>query len=479
MRFSSSLVTLTLGLACTVVGKSVESALPIAPDTQTNSTSQTNGDAGDLYGKSILASRAAYKWRRENAGQWSEKNLRSTLCDKDLKPTSWDKPVLSWSKKSPTSPKNYLPRIKAVNPRSTKVDDWLKNFYAGSYDWLKNFYGGSSSGEKSESKHDDESRTTIVTALYSGPEEESHTSIETYLRRLNRLVDTGQPMLVYCEPSLKPKIASMREEDKDFQIVTEFETIWDVPTNKDQKGNFNVEQWNMFWSFKPASHKNYPDEGFNFAFFSAVYNAKAYFLWHAVNQNRIRSDTWMWVDAGLLGFAGEDDGTVDEDLWKPLQKDFIDPTKVKNAVEIVGDGVVMSLYPDWSSHPPANFNNPCWDPSQKTATWQCVHFLSGLVLGTSVAMLDFAVKYMQTFDEMDANGLYVGREEVVLPFLAARYPEFIWYTALLPTRSVPEEIKFMRVPGLAITWSGWPKEYIWPGQAAPRDPIKEVFCDQR
>lgn len=41
-------------------------------------------------------------------------------------------------------------------------------------------------------------------------------------------------------------------------------------------------------------------------------------------------------------------------------------------------------------------------------------------------MLNYSVRFMQTVDDLDANNRYSGREEFVIAFLAARYPNTIF-----------------------------------------------------
>jgi hypothetical protein len=85
-------------------------------------------------------------------------------------------------------------------------------------------------------------------------------------------------------------------------------------------------------------------------------------------------------------------------------------------------------------------------------------------------MLEFSVKFMQTVDDMDANELYSGREEIVLPFVAARYPHTI--TGIQPI-GAPKSLYYTRFVVLTAIFSNYGRLEMHP---LLRDPFDAFFC---
>lgn len=86
-------------------------------------------------------------------------------------------------------------------------------------------------------------------------------------------------------------------------------------------------------------------------------------------------------------------------------------------------------------------------------------------------MLNYSVRFMQTVDDLDANGRYSGREEFVIAFLAARYPNTIF--------SIPFEQPVKKSKGMV---TDYPFKSCYTTQGGPKtvplivDPLSTMYC---
>lgn len=92
-------------------------------------------------------------------------------------------------------------------------------------------------------------------------------------------------------------------------------------------------------------------------------------------------------------------------------------------------------------------------------------------------MLNYSVRFMQTVDDLDANGRYSGREEYVIAFLAARYPNTIF--------SIPFQQPVTPKPvGSTRSLMNYPFKTCFTTQGGPEtvplivDPLSTLYCKQ-
>lgn len=118
-----------------------------------------------------------------------------------------------------------------------------------------------------------------------------------------------------------------------------------------------------------------------------------------------------------------------------------------------------------------DINDECWTNPRRT--WRSRQFIANVYVGNSLGILNYSVRFMQTVDDMDANGFYTGREEFVVAFVALRYPNSLfsipWFP--LPRRldyrwQFPGKLVFSRIGG--------------PGSVPPIfDPISTLYVRGR
>jgi hypothetical protein len=313
--------------------------------------------------------------------------------------------------------------------------------------------------------------------LYPIDESKAHRPFKQYLQRLERLARTNEQMIVYAPKSIAPQIQAMRG-DEYFKVITKFDSIWDIPNNAQQVADdFIGVQPELFKQFKSDEwDKRQPEAVFNDPEKSAIYNAKPYLIMDAVMLNPFESDRWIFMDAGFLSSPNKKDGELfhpfqeeDEEYWKPYLQGFINDDKVDSVISLMKEhrSVLIPEYPPNLIADPPGFDNSCWvDPEY---TWRCNHFLAGLIVGDSLAMLDFGARFMQTVDSMNANKIYTGREEIVMHFVAGLYPNSI--KSIEWDAGDYEKVKFMRLYGLTLLFSNHEKK-----NPEFRDPVEELFC---
>ncbi|OTB07669.1 hypothetical protein M426DRAFT_19995 [Hypoxylon sp. CI-4A] len=381
---------------------------------------------------------ASYGNHVDQASSYKEKLMHV----KDLTPL--DKPLISWDGHRGRSPRDYLKP--PVIPYGREVAEW-QNALSGKQE-VPQFR----TTPEIQPMHPD--APTIVLIFYPRPDQGDARPIHqsaSYLKRIERIAQMGEQTILYVPPEIKEAIQAMRS-DPHWYIVGSYATVWDIPTNDYQRDNFANKQPRLFQEFDgytDADGELRPVDRYNRAHHSAVCNAKAFIMYNAIMRNPFGSDRWMYVDAGFLF----DDGPKDADgmIWGDLIKSGLDVAKIDRAISVSRDtGVVMGEYSHRDGCP--DINDECW--SNPKRTWRSRQFIANVYVGSSLGMLNYSARFMQTVDDMDANGFYTGREEFVVAFVALRYPNSVfsipWFP--LPPRldyrwQFPGKLVFSRVGG--------------------------------
>ncbi|KAI0837382.1 hypothetical protein F5Y06DRAFT_304762 [Hypoxylon sp. FL0890] len=360
----------------------------------------------------------------------------------DLTPI--DEPLISWSGHRGRSPREYLKP--PVVPYGREVAEW-QNALLGRQE-VPQFR------DTPEVPPIRQNAPTMVLIFYPRPDQGDARPIHqsaSYLKRIERIAQLGEQTILYVPPELMETIRAMRS-DPHWYIVDSYATVWDIPTNDYQRDNFANKQPRLFREFDgctDADGELRPVDRYNRAHHSAVCNAKAFIMYDAVMRNPFGSDRWMYVDAGFLF----DDGPRDSDgmIWGDLIKSGLAEAKIDRAISVSRDtGVVMGEYSHRDGCP--DIEDECW--SNPRRTWRSRQFIANVYVGNSLGMLNYSARFMQTVDDMDANGFYTGREEFVVAFVALRYPNSVfsipWFP--LPRRldyrwQFPGKLVFSRVGG--------------------------------
>ncbi|KAF1917622.1 hypothetical protein BDU57DRAFT_513970 [Ampelomyces quisqualis] len=308
---------------------------------------------------------------------------------------------------------------------------------------------------------------TLIAIFYPDDEPENTTRrpVEIYLERIKRLAALNEQVIIYAPPSISTLIRSLRG-DKHWHVIDDFESIWDMPNNMHQKHNFTHIQPQLFAAFdrKPGVLGWEPENCYNHPHRSAVYNAKAYVTYDAVLRNPFGSEQWMYVDAGVFGEYGPRD--ADGGYWTEILGHQLSVQKFDRSISLSRDtGVVIGEYMQSLAYGIKDINHAAWTDPKKS--WMCQHFIAGNWVGSSIGMLNYAVRFMQTVDDMDANGMYTAREEFVIPQVMIRYPNTIF-----------------SIPWKEMEWGKW--EHLIKGayltyggeESVPTigDPIEGVIC---
>ncbi|KAI0004402.1 hypothetical protein F4779DRAFT_634032 [Xylariaceae sp. FL0662B] len=378
--------------------------------------------------------------------------------------TPIDKPLLLWSNECNTSPKRYLRSYKKPyeHPYGQKVAKWEHNFFGAG--------GDIKFRTKPEIPPIRPDAPTMVLVFYPRPDQDDARPIHksaSYLRRIQRIANMSEQTILYIPPELREEISAMRD-DPHWYIIDEYATVWDFPNNDYQRGNFENKQPALFDQFDGYTDSDgdlKPEARYNRPHHSAVCNSKAFIMYDAIMRNPFGSDKWMYVDAGFLF----DDGPKDEhgEVWGDLLNSGLDEAKFDRAISLARDtGVVMGEYPHQFGYPDAE--DECWYNPRRS--WRGRQFIAQIYVGNSLGMLEYSTKFMQTVDDMDANGFYTGREELVVAFVALRYPNTVF--------SVPY---FRLPPHLDYKWQ-FPMKFVFSRvgglDSVPpiTDPISTLYC---
>jgi len=267
---------------------------------------------------------------------------------------------------------------------------------------------------------------TLVAIFYPDNEPEStmRRPNSIYLDRIKRLSALNEQVIIYAPPSISGTIRALRD-DKHWHVIDKFESVWDFPNNLHQQHNFTHIQPRIFAAFdrKPGKLGWEPEECYNHPHRSAVYNAKAYITYDAVMRNPFGSEQWMYVDAGVFGEYGPKD--EDGEYWTKILSHKLSTAKFNRSISLSRDtGVVIGEYMQSLAFGIKDINHAAWSDPKKS--WMCQHFIAGNWVGSSLGMLNYAVRFMHTVDDMDANNMYTAREEFFIPQVMIRYPNTIF-----------------------------------------------------
>ncbi|KAI0127407.1 hypothetical protein BJ170DRAFT_683250 [Xylariales sp. AK1849] len=342
------------------------------------------------------------------------------LLNHNLVITLPDEPLFQWSKKSTTSPRDYLPRYE--RPYGRAAAEWQQKYFG------MNIPQFQTEPSMQPIRPD---ASTLVTIFYPDQDKVQRRSDTVYLERIERLAKMNEQIIIYVPPSLSQRIRDMRH-DKHWHVIDIYETIWDIPNNRYQRDNFENVQTKLFDAFEGyKKHTSWiPERQYDHPHRSATYNAKAFIMYDAIMRNPFGSDTWMYIDAGIF----DEGGPSDENgiAWGDIIASGVDNDKIRRAITVSGDsGVVMGEYMHSLAYGPRLVGHDCWEDPKKS--WMCRLFIANVYVGSTIGMLNYSIRYMHTVDDMDANGIYSAREEFVMPWVALRYPNSIFSIPWIPT----------------------------------------------
>lgn len=341
----------------------------------------------------------------------------AVLLNHSLEITPINSPLFPFSRKSDRRPMSYL-TPSAVSP-SRAIAQWQSEVFGLASEKLLYRSQPLIAPIRKDA-------ATLVAIFYpdNEPRQTTRRSVDVYLERIKRLAALKEQTIIYVPPSISASIRSLRN-DEHWYVIDDFESIWDMPVNVHQKHNFTHVQPEIFAAFdRKAGVLGWePEDCYNHPHRSAVYNAKAFVTYDAVMRNPFGSDRWMYVDAGVFGEYGPKNAAGE--YWTEVLGHELSAAKFDRSISLSRDsGVVIGEYMQSLAYGIKDINHPAWTDPKKS--WMCQHFIAGNWVGNSIGMLNFAVRFMQTVDDMDANGMYTAREEFVIPQVMIRYPNTIF-----------------------------------------------------
>ncbi|KAJ7626850.1 hypothetical protein FB45DRAFT_868129 [Roridomyces roridus] len=368
-----------------------------------------------------------------------------------------DQPLFAWPNRSSNTPQSYLPYHQ--RPFGRAVAEWQAHFFGlDKFDYRT----------EPEIAPIRPGAPTLVAIFYPDADTKPRRPLYLYLERIQRLADLGEQTVLYAPPSLAPTLRRMRS-DPHWYIIDDYATVWDIPNNTYQSHNFAHVQPALFKEFDGYSKVWgwYPDAMRNHAHRAASYNSKAFATFDAVLRNPFGSESWMYIDAGIFDQIGPID--ADGALWGDVLRASLCPSKFARSISVSGDsGIVMGEYMQGPAYGAKNIDHACWTDPRKG--WLCHTFIAHAYVGSSLGMLNYSVRFMQTVDDMDANGWYSAREEFAIPWVAVRYPNTVFSIPWMP---VPRPL-----------WCQWQYPIkmcytdIGGSESVPPivDPISTIFC---
>lgn len=295
------------------------------------------------------------------------------------------------------------------------------------------------------------------------------------------MAKTNEQVIIYVAKSVSADIKKMRT-DAHWLVIDEYAAFWEIPNNQFQQANFEGTQREIFAKMLATGTKDWePSSIYDDAFYSAAYNAKAFIAFDAPLRNPFDSDRWVYMDAGLLlvpNKTGQPQAPTEKGQpWDMLFGGFLDNTKIDRSITLTKDtGVVFPEYPIVPARgtidiTPKAFNDPLYE-------WQDKYYLGGIFVGNTLGMLNYAVRYMQTVDILDANGRYTGREQFITPITGAMYPNTVFSQ---PVQKLPAQLSDAKYGDVTIrNWKFMLLSYSTPygKEMLPemRDPIAGRYC---
>ncbi|CAG8953843.1 hypothetical protein HYFRA_00006735 [Hymenoscyphus fraxineus] len=365
--------------------------------------------------------------------------------------TPIDNPLLPFDIPSTRRPRDYLPRHDL--PFGKKVAEWQQEFYG-----LPNVPAYRTEPEITPMKPD---APTVVG--------KQRRPIDVYLNRIKTLAKMNHQTILYVTPEVADKVRAYRS-DPWWIIIDEFPSMWKFPNNTYQQENFLNTQRQLFAEFDGWAEESSwrPNGAYDNGSMTATYNAKVFITYDAVMRNPFGSEKWAYFDAGLY----DDQGPTDSEgvMWGELFREQLDEAKFERSISVSQDtGIVIGEYSQSDEYGCLGINHECFlDPKK---AWLCLHFIANVWVGSSLGMLNYSVRFMQTVDDLDANRRYTGREEMVIPWVATRYPNTIFSIARVPGP-----------PGMACA-NDYPMKWCYTTWGGPdtvpeiADPLETLFCE--
>jgi len=246
-----------------------------------------------------------------------------------------------------------------------------------------------------------DTRTTIISLFYPDPGAEVRRPLEVYLERMERLIHTGRPIIMYTTPDVASEIRSRPNARTDpyLILIEDYPTVDDIPNIRDHVSNFSTVYKDRFpdeTRIKRMWTRNY-----NRAHNMKTYNAKAWIIRDGIQRNPFQSEIFLFSDAGLFSYPDE-----------PRQEAWGDTEKLEATLaSIPRDSIAISQVVRLKDG-----NHKCW----KDPEWilECHSFAANGFFGYKEGMIRFAEAMFVEFDRMNYSGWYVGREEFIISRMA-------------------------------------------------------------
>jgi len=290
-----------------------------------------------------------------------------------------------------------------------KPDEDMKYTYDKDRDSRQQSYNAAKQSLKEHiAAHDSilaDTKTTIVSLFYPAegqPDLDGYSTVrrplDVYMDRIQRLLETKTPIIMYTTPDIAKELRLMRQ-DPYLILVTDYPTVDEIPNIQKHVENFLKRQSEIF----ATVHTDKGAKAYNRPHNMKVYNAKAWVIRDAIENNPFNSVNIIFADAGFFQHTDVE-----------LQSSFgntksLEAVLLKNKVP--EDSIVISHINKLKSG-----HHQCWQDPDLIAEGHM--FIANVYFGRAEGMKRFADAYFREFDLMDANGWYVGREEHIMSRVA-------------------------------------------------------------
>jgi hypothetical protein len=187
-----------------------------------------------------------------------------------------------------------------------------------------------------------DSALTIIVLVYPDPKKDMRRPKEVFLDRIKTLANMMEQMIIYVCPELKEQVKTIRPNDKRWHVISDYKTIWHIPTNKHPYSYFDERQVELFEELKGEQKDWKLNATYNSPHKMAAYNAKAFVTYDAIIRNPFGSDRSIYMNAGLFIEDGVDQHDI---VWGDIMKEKLDSEKFDRSIKISENtGVVMGGY---------------------------------------------------------------------------------------------------------------------------------------
>ena len=243
--------------------------------------------------------------------------------------------------------------------------------------------------------------TTIVSAFFPRNNDSyNHYRGASYFTHLAKWLRTDKAVVFYCPSSLEKDIRALRTNGAPLEIVTKYETVWDIPVIEQYKENFRDQQ------SKIDPERWYRLGGAHHPVAYAIWNSKPALLAEAAKENIFNTENFIWLDAGIARGANWDLGTQ-----------FPDDDKIKQVFEGHEDRVMISVidYTTKGLRKYRDVNDP--RPSRSD-------LIQGAIFGGKADSISwFNSTYYDLMRTHIERGDFVGREETNFNLVAMMHPD--------------------------------------------------------